>query len=72
MFWLRRAQTKVMRSSRTWFVTLTFSPSNHIKNYALTIIGQYVDSLSVEDRNLFYGKKLYQTGIEDVRMLNIS
>ncbi|ADR52443.1 hypothetical protein CKC_03470 [Candidatus Liberibacter solanacearum CLso-ZC1] len=71
MFWLRRAQTEVMRSSRTWFITLTFSPSNHIKNYALTI-GQYVESLSIEDRNFFYGKKKYGTIIEDIRSLNIS
>ncbi|KGB27738.1 hypothetical protein GS16_01985 [Candidatus Liberibacter solanacearum] len=71
MFWLRRAQTEVMQSSRTWFVTLTFSPSNHIKNYALTI-SQYVETLSLRDRDLFFGKKLDHTCIEDVRGLNIS
>ncbi|ADR52452.1 hypothetical protein CKC_03515 [Candidatus Liberibacter solanacearum CLso-ZC1] len=71
MFWLRRAQTEVMRSSRTWFVTLTFSPSNHIKNYAL-VVGQYVDSLSTEDRDLFYGKKKYGTIFEDLTILNIT
>ncbi|QTP64305.1 hypothetical protein HUT03_05135 [Candidatus Liberibacter africanus] len=42
LFWLHRCQTEVIRSTRTWFISLTFTAKKHTIDYA-TSIGEFVD-----------------------------